>query len=74
MNNNRKLLFFDIDGTLLTAYPWSIPESTRKALEAARKNGHLLFVNSGRTYAMISLWSKNSVLTDMYADVEARFT
>lgn len=54
MNNNRKLLFFDIDGTLLTAYPWSIPESTRKALEAARKNGHLLFVNSGRTYAMIS--------------------
>ena len=37
MNNNRKLLFFDIDGTLLTAYPWSIPESTRKALEAARK-------------------------------------
>ena len=39
MNNNRKLLFFDIDGTLLTAYPWSIPESTRKALEAARKNG-----------------------------------
>ena len=55
MNNNRKLLFFDIDGTLLTAYPWSIPESTRKALESP-------------------LWSKNSVLTDMYADVEARFT
>lgn len=54
MQNNRKLLFFDIDGTLLTPYPWRIPESTREALKAARANGHLLFINSGRTYAMIS--------------------
>lgn len=49
MNKDQKLLFFDIDGTLLTAYPWTIPDSTQQALKAARKNGHLLFINSGRT-------------------------
>ena len=53
-NNTRKLLFFDIDGTLLTPYPWKVPDSTRQALKEARANGHLLFINSGRTYAMIS--------------------
>ena len=53
MNKDKKLLFFDIDGTLLTAYPWTIPDSTQQALKAARKNGHLLFINSGRTYTML---------------------
>ena len=53
-NNTRKLLFFDIDGTLLTPYPWKVPDSTCQALKEARANGHLLFINSGRTYAMIS--------------------
>lgn len=53
MNKDQKLLFFDIDGTLLTAYPWTIPDSTQQALKAARKNGHLLFINSGRTYTML---------------------
>ena len=51
--SNSKLLFFDIDGTLLTPYPWKIPESARTALKEAQKNGHKLFINSGRTYAMI---------------------
>lgn len=54
MANKQKLLFFDIDGTLLTAYPWRIPDSARQALKEAHENGHLLFINSGRTYAMIS--------------------
>lgn len=53
MQNNRKLLFFDIDKTLLTPYPWAVPASARIALKKAHDNGHLLFVNSGRTYAMI---------------------
>ena len=26
MENNRKLLFFDIDKTLLTPYPWTVPD------------------------------------------------
>ena len=53
MENNRKLLFFDIDKTLLTPYPWTVPDSARLALKEAHDNGHLLFINSGRTYAMI---------------------
>ena len=53
METNRKLLFFDIDGTLLTPYPWTVPDSARKALKEAHANGHLIFINSGRIYAMI---------------------
>ena len=45
---NRKILFFDLDGTL-----WDreehIPDSTREALRLARRNGHLVFVNTGRS-------------------------
>ena len=52
MENTRKLLFFDIDGTLLTPYPWTVPDSARQALNEARANGHLIFINSGRTFAM----------------------
>lgn len=33
MQNNRKLLFFDIDKTLLTPYPWAVPASARIALK-----------------------------------------
>lgn len=45
----QKLLFFDIDGTLITEGTGIIPESTKKAIEMAKKEGHLLFVNTGRT-------------------------
>lgn len=44
-----KLLFFDIDGTLITEGPGIMPESTKLALKKARDNGHLLFINTGRT-------------------------
>lgn len=43
----QKLLFFDIDGTLV-GFDGRIPDSTWTALEAARKKGHLLFICSGR--------------------------
>lgn len=42
------LLFFDIDGTLFDDER-RMPESVRPALEQARRNGHSLFVNTGRT-------------------------
>ena len=45
----QKLLFFDIDGTLITEGTGKIPESTRKAIKMAREEGHLLFINTGRT-------------------------
>lgn len=45
----KKLLFFDIDGTLLSeGKERYIPQSAIDAVRAARKNGHYAFVNTGR--------------------------
>ncbi len=46
-------LFFDIDGTLVSEKTRTIPDSTRQAIAAARKNGHRIFINSGRTFCEI---------------------
>lgn len=51
--SNKKALFFDIDGTLLTAHPFQIPESTRQALKEAQAKGHKCFINTGRTFALV---------------------
>ena len=50
---SRKLLFFDIDGTL---WNWKneIPDSTREAVRRARQKGHLAFINTGRTRGFIT--------------------
>ncbi len=48
----RKLLFFDIDGTIITE-DHTIPESTRSALQRARERGHILMINTGRPYRHI---------------------
>lgn len=45
----QKLLFFDIDGTLITEGTGRIPESAKEAIKKAKKEGHLLFINTGRT-------------------------
>ena len=50
---SRKLLFFDIDGTLWDFHN-TIPESTIRAVRQARANGHLAFINSGRSRAFIN--------------------
>ena len=51
---DRKLLFFDIDGTLLAGgIPGYIPESAIKGLMQAQANGHYLFINSGRTFSFM---------------------
>lgn len=44
----KKILFFDIDGTL--AYPRQAPSpATVDAIRQARKNGHMAFISTGRT-------------------------
>lgn len=48
----RKVLFFDIDGTLWDHYN-VIPQSTIDAIRQARKNGHLAFICSGRARGYI---------------------
>ncbi len=50
---NKKLLFFDIDGTLLNEKTHTISASTRRAIQQAKNNGHLIFINTGRTRATI---------------------
>jgi hypothetical protein len=51
---DRKILFFDIDGTVLTDDGKRIiPESTRTAVKQARDNGHLTFINTGRVFVNI---------------------
>ncbi len=48
------LLFFDIDGTLLTLdETHAFSESTKKALLAAKENGHKIFINTGRVKTAI---------------------
>lgn len=49
----RQILFFDIDGTLIDEKKDVIPESAKQALRQAKKNGHLLFICSGRCKAII---------------------
>lgn len=48
------LLFFDIDGTLVTLdYEHIMPESAKEALNQARANGHKIFINTGRVKTAI---------------------
>lgn len=49
----RSVLFFDIDGTLLSEITGKIPKSAVEALKAAKKAGHLLFINTGRTISSL---------------------
>jgi len=53
MSEKRKALFFDIDGTLLSEVNRNVPESAKEAILQARKKGHLVFINSGRTDCLI---------------------
>jgi len=46
------LLFFDIDGTLFDDQQ-NLPPSVKPAMEMARRNGHKLIINTGRTLCNI---------------------
>ncbi|MBR0087499.1 MAG: HAD family phosphatase [Lachnospiraceae bacterium] len=51
---NRKLIFLDIDGTLTPAGSNVIPGSALEAVQKARRNGHLVFLCTGRNPDMLS--------------------
>ena len=49
---NIKAIFFDIDGTLIN-FDGEFPESAKVALREAKKNGHKIFLCSGRSKCQI---------------------
>jgi Cof subfamily protein (haloacid dehalogenase superfamily) len=51
---NKKMIFFDIDGTIVTENTHICPESTVNAIKKARENGHLTFINTGRTFCNVN--------------------
>ncbi len=53
-----KLIFLDIDGTLLQ-HGMGIPSSAKKAIQLAKQKGHKLFVATGRPKSEISSDIKN---------------
>lgn len=60
---NNKLIFFDIDGTLLDESTFTVPQSTLNAISLAQKNGHKCFINTGRPRSTI-----DKVITDIPFD------
>lgn len=49
----KKALFFDYDGTLISNETHTIPNSARKLLQRLKEEGYLLFLNTGRTKAIL---------------------
>ena len=52
-----KVIFLDVDGTLVD-YENNLPESAVKAIRCARKNGHKVYISTGRSKAEVyqNLW------------------
>ncbi len=49
----KKIIFLDIDGTLYSTKIGKIPESAELAIQKARKNGHKVFLCTGRALSEI---------------------
>lgn len=63
MNEGRKLIFLDIDGTLVTDDK-QIPEANKKALDEARAAGHLVALASGRVIDSVKAQARKLGLDD----------
>lgn len=48
----KKIIFFDVDGTLI-GHSFTITENNKKAIQQLRKNGHLVFLATGRPLSYI---------------------
>lgn len=50
---DKKLLFFDIDGTILSHRTYQISESTKRSIRQAQAKGHVVMINTGRVNSFI---------------------
>jgi len=50
---NKKIIFFDIDGTIFSHRSFDISDNTKAAIKQTKANGHLVFINTGRSFAEI---------------------
>lgn len=52
--SDKKILFFDIDGTLITDDgKRTLPDSAKEAIRLAREKGNLTFINTGRVFVNV---------------------
>lgn len=51
--NNKKIIFFDIDGTIIGEESKVMIESTKEAINEARRNGNVCIINTGRTKKLV---------------------
>ena len=65
----RKLLFFDVDGTIADRVGKKnvVPQSAKDAIKNLQKNGHLCFINTGRALSEIDVYLKELNMV-LYAD------
>lgn len=50
----KRIIFFDIDGTISDEETGHIPSSTIKAIQKAKQNGHICMINTGRPISTIN--------------------
>jgi len=60
----KKLIFFDIDGTIISSK--GMLPSTKEAIRAARANGHICVINTGRSKALVGPKIRELVEFDGY--------
>lgn len=60
----RKLLFFDLDGTLVDESTFEVTPSALEAMHKAKRKGNLLFINTGRPLAQVEDKLRNNPVFD----------
>ena len=50
---DKKILFFDIDGTILSHRTYEVSNSTKRAIRQAQNNGHIVMINTGRVCSFL---------------------
>lgn len=71
----RKIVFFDIDGTLVDDATQILPDSAGRAVEALRERGHLAVLNTGRPRSHIDprllTWTWDGCISGCGMEVQA---